>query len=279
LKNKLDKQCSIRPGQQITLVVPKKAPTTLPPTTQDAPETTARPAPRPQPKVVAPEGMIVHRVAEGQSLWVIASHYDDRSAEILKRNKLESDMVRPGQQLIIKPGSEYGGKSLKQYAPKKQPKKSTPKPAPKKTEKTEKPATAGKCNKKITHTVQPCESLWSIAKFYDAYSSQIRETNGVQSDTLRVGQKLTICTGSEYRGGVKPKTSCGEPSSSTSSSPSSSSTASCPKKGKKVVYTVKQGDVLGQIAIDHGVKTACIRDWNGIQGDSIRVGQKLVIYK
>lgn len=56
------------------------------------------------------------------------------------------------------------------------------------------------------------------------------------------------------------------------------------KKEKKVPtekmqnYTVKEGDYLSVIAETYGVTTAELREWNGIEGDKILVGQKLKIY-
>jgi membrane-bound lytic murein transglycosylase D len=43
-------------------------------------------------------------------------------------------------------------------------------------------------------------------------------------------------------------------------------------------YTVKEGDNLSVIAENYGVSTAELKDWNGIDGDKIIVGQKLKIY-
>jgi membrane-bound lytic murein transglycosylase D len=46
----------------------------------------------------------------------------------------------------------------------------------------------------------------------------------------------------------------------------------------KVVYTVRSGDVLGKIAMRHGVKVTDIQRWNNLSGTNIRIGQKLTIY-
>jgi LysM repeat protein len=43
-----------------------------------------------------------------------------------------------------------------------------------------------------THEVQPGESLWSVAKRYRTSVDQIRETNHLESDRIRVGQKLNV---------------------------------------------------------------------------------------
>ncbi len=46
----------------------------------------------------------------------------------------------------------------------------------------------------------------------------------------------------------------------------------------KLVYTVRQGDVPGNIARKFGVRVADLTYWNNIRRNIIRVGQKLVIY-
>lgn len=40
---------------------------------------------------------------------------------------------------------------------------------------------------------------------------------------------------------------------------------------------VRQGDALTTIAVRHGVTVAQIKEWNGLRGDMIRIGQKLVV--
>jgi membrane-bound lytic murein transglycosylase D len=48
---------------------------------------------------------------------------------------------------------------------------------------------------------------------------------------------------------------------------------------RKIIYTVKSGDVLGKIASKHNVSVANIKSWNKISGTTIRQGQRLIIYK
>ena len=45
-----------------------------------------------------------------------------------------------------------------------------------------------------------------------------------------------------------------------------------------VIYRVKSGDVLGGIASNYGVSLKQIKEWNGLKGTMIRVGQKLKIH-
>lgn len=45
-----------------------------------------------------------------------------------------------------------------------------------------------------------------------------------------------------------------------------------------VIYRVKSGDVLGGIASKYGVSVKQLKEWNGLKGTMIRVGQKLKIH-
>lgn len=46
----------------------------------------------------------------------------------------------------------------------------------------------------------------------------------------------------------------------------------------RIVYKVRSGDVLGSIAIRHGVKVADLKKWNNIRGNTIRSGQRLTVW-
>ena len=45
---------------------------------------------------------------------------------------------------------------------------------------------------KATHTVKSGETLFSIARHYGSTPDKIKKANGLSSDVIRVGQKLTI---------------------------------------------------------------------------------------
>jgi membrane-bound lytic murein transglycosylase D len=55
-------------------------------------------------------------------------------------------------------------------------------------------------------------------------------------------------------------------------------TQSAPGNKARITYTVKNGDVLGTIAARFNVKLADLKYWNNMNGNLIRVGQKLVVY-
>ena len=47
---------------------------------------------------------------------------------------------------------------------------------------------------------------------------------------------------------------------------------------KKIIHTVKSGDVPGAIAEKYHVRLSDLKSWNNMRGNMIRVGQKLVVY-
>jgi membrane-bound lytic murein transglycosylase D len=55
-------------------------------------------------------------------------------------------------------------------------------------------------------------------------------------------------------------------------------TPATPANKTKLTYTVKNGDVLGVIAAKFKVKLSDLKYWNNLNGNLIRVGQKLVVY-
>lgn len=103
------------------------------------------------------------------------------------------------------------------------------------------------------HTVRRGETLGVLAQRYGCSISQLRSWNGISGNTIKVGQRLVV---------------------SRSVSKSSNSSGS----GNKTYYTVKNGDTLGEIAESYGVTAQQIRNWNGISGSRIKVGQRLKIY-
>ncbi|WP_254169270.1 lytic transglycosylase domain-containing protein [Chryseosolibacter histidini] len=46
----------------------------------------------------------------------------------------------------------------------------------------------------------------------------------------------------------------------------------------RIVYKVKSGDVLGSIAMRHGVKVTDLKKWNNLKSNNIRSGQRLTVW-
>lgn len=120
-------------------------------------------------------------------------------------------------------------------------------------------------SQRITHRVKSGETLSHIALKYGVKVRDIQRWNGVKTN-IRIGQRLVI-----YKGGG--------PAASTKSS--SSSKAKTTTSGGYVIYTVKSGDNLWDIAKKFpGISAQNIMDLNGMKsGAKIYPGMKLKIKK
>lgn len=114
---------------------------------------------------------------------------------------------------------------------------------------------------KIRYRVKRGDYLGRIADRYGVGISQIKNWNGMRSNTVKVGQNLIIY----------PKKSSKD---IASNSPAPQSNAS------EKTYTVRNGDSLWSISQKFpGVSVQNIQKWNDISGDNLKPGTKLKIYK
>lgn len=116
---------------------------------------------------------------------------------------------------------------------------------------------------RIVYRVKNGDYLGRIASRHRCTVEQIKRWNGLKSNNIRVGQRLTI-----YRGGKAP-------SASSSKTSAVSTQAKAPENA--VTYVVKKGDVLGKIAERHGCTVSQLKAWNGLTSNNINVGQKLKV--
>lgn len=114
-----------------------------------------------------------------------------------------------------------------------------------------------------THTVKSGENLSVIANKYKCTVTELKEWNKLKSNTLSIGQKLKVYPPAE------------EKSNKTTSSPATTTS------GGYVIYTVKSGDNLWDIAKKFdGVSADYIMKLNDLNNSSVlKIGQKLKIKK
>ncbi|WP_422349598.1 LysM peptidoglycan-binding domain-containing protein [Flagellimonas sp.] len=116
----------------------------------------------------------------------------------------------------------------------------------------------------IRYKVRSGDYLGKIAERYGVGVSQIKRWNGLRSNNLRIGQRLTIFPRKPYI----PRKTTPKP---TASKTSSGSVAS----GNKV-HTVQEGDSLWTISRKYpGVSIENLREWNGLSGNNLKPGTKL----
>ena len=115
------------------------------------------------------------------------------------------------------------------------------------------------------YRVRSGDFLGKIARKYGVRVSQIKQWNGLRSNNLQIGQRLTIYPRKPY--------------TPTSKSPTSTQLKTIPS-GNITIYTVKEGDSLWSISQKFsGVSVQNIKDWNDISGNHIKPGMKLKISK
>ncbi len=121
---------------------------------------------------------------------------------------------------------------------------------------------------KIRHKVRRGESLGKISERYGVSVSSIKRWNGLRSNTIQVGARLTI---------YPRKVAAAE-----KETPAKSNTTPTPPTNKDSYqfYTVRSGDNLYAIAQKFpGISADNIKKWNGIRNvKSLKPGMKLKIY-
>ena len=156
---------------------------------------------------------VVHIVQNGETLAAIAGRYGTTTQALMRQNSLRNpDKVYAGQQLIVQAG------------------------------------TGDQAGASGVYVVRRGQTLGSIARQNGVSVEALKAANGLRSDTVFVGQRLTIPTG------VVAATGGGN------------------------VYVVKPGDTLSGIARQQGVSLASLAKLNGIATDTlVKVGQKLQV--
>ena len=69
-----------------------------------------------------------------------------------------------------------------------------------------------------------------------------------------------------------------QPSLTLRQSASAASAASSASSPSQVTHVVRSGETLSAIARRYGVSVAAVKEWNGLQGNGLRVGQRLAVY-
>ncbi len=113
------------------------------------------------------------------------------------------------------------------------------------------------------HIVKRGETLYKIAKLYNVPVDVIYSFNPkLKPRALSVGQVVLI-----------PDVIKSNPSSKRYAKKIASD-----ENEIKIIYRVRKGDTLGTIAQRYNVSVAELKKWNRLRGDSIRAGQKIVIF-
>ncbi len=278
-------------GTKQPAVEPPSAPV-MPPRGDDAlPNQTELPRPSFQPPVAvepAPASLDAasvqtYTVGSGDSLSRIASRFGVSAREIAQLNDVkDANKIRVGQKLKLPPyASEVSGSAPSKPAAK--PKTAAKKPAA---------VVAGAGE----YLVQSGDSLSKIAARNGTTVKAIKETNNLQSDLIRIGQKLTL-PGASAKAPEAPAAAptapsdpvaapVGEPAPADPAveSPAPVASDSAPAAAPldpgtmPFEYVVRPGETIEDIARSFAVLKQDILAMNGLaEGAEIRAGQKIKI--
>jgi len=135
------------------------------------------------PKAVnKPAGGIVHKVTAKETLYSISRVYQVSMEDIKKWNNLRDNSLAIGQELIIKRSTTAA---------------TSPQPT-----QQEKPVPI---SRKGTHTVQPKETLFSIARQYSVSADQLKVWNQLGGNELKIGQTLFVSQPEQGAIAAKPE--------------------------------------------------------------------------
>lgn len=158
------------------------------------------------------ETRIVYTVRRGDNLTNIARKYGVTLADLRKWNGISGSRIQAGQRLYLYDGNPD----------------------------------AAEQPKSIEYRVRRGDTLSEIAGRHGVGVSDLRRWNNLRSNTIRVGQRLTIHSSSSRSGGT-------------------------------ISYRVQRGDSLYVIARKYGVTIDDIKRWNSLKSSRIVPGQELKI--
>ncbi|MCH5232024.1 MAG: transglycosylase SLT domain-containing protein [Muribaculaceae bacterium] len=131
----------------------------------------------------------------------------------------------------------------------------------------------------IIHKVKAGESLASIAQLYEVTPEEIKSSNNLRRNAVRVGQQLRIST-SAAQGAMETAVASvtGTAQTKAPAAKKNTSTASSQKKTSSTTsHKVKSGENLSLIAKKYGVTVNAIKQANGMKSDRIQAGATIKI--
>jgi len=233
-----------------------------------------KPLPPPEPEYT------VYIVQRGDYLAKISKKYNVTINSIKRLNNLKDDNIRIGQKLKLPGKLEIGEQKVPEGAFAKDTKTTAKKPSAAYTGATKE------------YVVKSGDTLGAIAYGNGINIRQLKELNGLTSDTLKVGQKLKIPAEkvvTPKKVETKPvEKKAAEPEVKAAEAPAEPVVAPVETPAEAPVaapveeaaptqtYTVQEGDDLTDVSIRFGVSAAAVRELNNLgESDKLVAGQIL----
>lgn len=184
-----------------------------------------------------------YTVRSGDSLNTISRKFSTTPSVLQQVNRLDGDLIRIGQQLLI-PSASKGSDAYALSA----------------AQRLERTQDRQRDGRKIRYTVRRGDTFWDIAREHRVSVRQVAAWNGMApGDPLVAGKELVIW--------------------SKSASPTMTASARNDAMVRRVGYSVRAGDSLAKIASRFSVNVQDIASWNDLNMDRyLQPGQSLVLY-
>jgi len=182
-----------------------------------------------------PEDRKIHTVEEQETLFSISKMYNVSIAELKSWNNLSSNNLSVGQTLTIYPSEAD-------------------------TSQQQSIVVDEEAQQNTYYTVKSGDSLYRIAEQHNMTVDELKELNGLSSNTIRVGQRLTV----KSKDGEVP--------------PSVAATENSSPQGKFISYEVSGSESLSSILQKFRMTETEFRALNsGVEGSSFTSGQTLTV--
>jgi LysM repeat protein len=182
-------------------------------------------------RTIDQQSFIVHKVEKGETIYALSRKYNVSVQSIFSANPGSMNGITIGQELLIPT------QALVQQ------------PAPKIQEVQK---------DQIVHTVSSGESLFTISQKYNVNINDIKQWNSLRSNTISIGQKLTIYLSPEKAAEINNQKTIRETS------------------GKKI-HVVNRGETLYSISNKYSISQSDLKEWNRLESNIISIGQELIV--
>ena len=197
-----------------------------------------------------------YTVRSGDNLGAIAEKFDTSASNLRRWNGLRSNLIRPGQSLIVNPNAAAAPAPARAAAP-------PPPPQPRPQTASSSPAPrAASSSTETRYRIRPGDTLGGIAERFGVRASDLRRWNKMRGSRITAGKTLIVRA---------PATRSAAPAASQPAGAASSASSRASQ------YRVRSGDTLGGIAARNGVGVNELMAWNGLRSTRLRVGQTLTI--
>lgn len=196
-----------------------------------------------------------YTVKAGDGYWAIARRYGTTVEALKAINGASSNLIHPGQVLKLPGNSAIVDNNVTQGS--------------NNESSTTQPNNSN--NASASYTIQRGDGLYAIARQYGMTLNELKSLNGLTSNLIHPGQVLKVKASASTSKPVEESTSN---SNNTGNATSTNNTNNNASAG---TYSVKPGEGLYRIALNHGMTLNELKALNGLSSNLIHPGQVLKV--